>query len=301
MTDKKYSKVLVLGGTGFLGYYVLRALDDADLKIAIILHKKRDDLGIPFEGYELFEGDILNPETLKTAIESFKPNVIINTVGSLTEKPNRSFKRLYVEGMKNLVEVAEKGGVEKIVCVSDLAVKNALDTKYLSARREAEDVLKNSSLEWTIFRPSVIFGWRASFTNVFVDQIKKIWPILVPSDRFKLQPVAATTVSKCIAQASSGSLGNSKVYEIVGPEILTPHEIVERLKLSLNSQRSVWYVPFWFLKFMAFLKKLGFPTAITGFHIHVFRNRTLGTQDSIKEVFDIKEMKFDPKLDHPLY
>ena len=64
-----YKRVLILGGTGFLGYYVLRALDKADFDMAILLHRKKDDLNVPFEGYALFEGDILKPETLKSTID----------------------------------------------------------------------------------------------------------------------------------------------------------------------------------------------------------------------------------------
>ena len=156
-----YKRVLILGGTGFLGYYVLRALDKADFDMAILLHRKKDDLNVPFEGYALFEGDILKPETLKSTIDKFKPDVIIDMVGSFKTDP----KKIFIEATKNLLKAAQEGGVKKIVYVSDLAVNLNKKNAYLEARRGAENELRNSIFLWTIFRSSVIFGWRANFTN----------------------------------------------------------------------------------------------------------------------------------------
>lgn len=294
MADRKYNRVLVLGGTGFLGYYALRALDEANFQMAIMLHRKKDDLDIPFEGYEVFEGDVLKLDTLRIAIEKFKPDVIVNMVGSLTKKPGRSLEKLFVEGIRNVIETAERGGVKKIVYISDLAVKNDKNTLYIKARREAEKIIQNSSLQWTILRPSVMFGWKANFTNIFVKQINKPGPVLVLSDKYKLQPVSASTTAFCVAAASIGNLGNSKIYEVVGPEVLTSSQMVDRLKSILNSDRKIWVVPLICLKLLRFLKKFGFPTLVSRFHIHVFENATIGDASQIKRDFNIKEVYFDP-------
>ena len=250
-----YKRVLILGGTGFLGYYVLRALYKADFDMAILLHRKKDDLNVPFEGYALFEGDILKPETLKSTIDKFKPDVIIDMVGSFKTDP----KKIFIEATKNLLKAAQEGGVKKIVYVSDLAVNLNKKNAYLEARRGAENELRNSIFLWTIFRSSVIFGWRANFTNTI------------------------------------------KIYEAVGPEILTPKEIVNRLKSSLNSERKILYVPFFILKVFSFFKKVGFPTHISSSYIQVFKNRALGNAEYLKRDFDLNEIKFDPAQDHELY
>lgn len=295
-----YNKILILGGTGFLGNLTLRALDEANFQIAIMLHRKKDDLEIPFEGYEIFEGDVLKPDTLKVAIQKFKPDVVVDMVGSLTKKVERSLEKLFVIGTKNVVEAARRGGVKKIVYISDLAVKNNRNTSYIKARVEAEKIIQNSSLQWTILRPSVMFGWKANFINIFVKQIKKAGPILLLSDKHKLQPVSATTVSSYIVASVRGSEGNSKIYEIAGPEILTSSQVVERLKLSLNSNRKVWIVPFFVLKFLKFLKKFGFPTFINSFYIHIFENASLAQAKEGKKDFNIKEIYFDPASEDEL-
>jgi len=259
-----------------------------------MLHKKKDDLDIPFEGYEVFEGDVLKPDTLSIAIEKFKPDVVVDMVGSLTQKPTRSLETLFVKGIRNVIDTAERGGVKKIVYVSDLAVKNDKNTPYLEARREAEKIIQNSSLRWTIFRPSVMFGWKANFTNIFVKQISKPKPVLILSDRYKLQPVSASTTAFCVASSARSDLGNSKIYEVVGPEVLTSSQIVDRLKSILNSDRKVWTVPLVYLKLLAFLNKFGFPTLVSRFHIHVFENAIMGDASQFKSDFNIKEIYFDP-------
>src|SRR3989338_2226768 len=289
-----YKRVLILGGTGFLGYYVLRALDKADFDMAILLHRKKDDLNVPFEGYALFEGDILKPETLKSTIDKFKSDVIIDMVGSFKTDP----KKIFIEATKNLLKAAQEGGVKKIVYVSDLAVNLNKKNAYLEARRGAENELRNSIFLWTIFRSSVIFGWRANFTNTIKNQIEGIFPVLIPSNKYKLQPVAAENLADSIAIAAGHDNGNSQIYEAVGPEILTPKEIVNRLKSSLNSERKILYVPFFILKVFSFFKKVGFPTHISSSYIQVFKNRALGNAEYLKRDFDLNEIKFDPAQDH---
>jgi len=295
--EKKYNKVLILGGTGFLGYYVLGSLDKADFDMAIMLHRKKDDLNIPFEGYSVFEGDVLKPETLKEAMDKFKPDVVINMVGSFKADP----KRIFVDSIKNVVSVSQEAGVKKIIYISDLMARSDKSNAYLNARREAEKELQKSALDWTIFRPTTLFGWRANFTNVLKKQIEGIYPVLIPASKYKLQPMAAQSLAESITAASFGDLGNFKIYEAVGPQTLTPKDIAGRLKLSLNSDRKILVVPIFILKLFSFLKKIGFPTHISSSYVYVFQNKVLGDPEELQKDFNIKQIKFDPAEDHLLY
>ena len=292
-----YKRVLILGGTGFLGYYVLRSLDKAGFDMAILLHRKKDDLDIPFEGYTLLEGDVLNLKTIKSAISKFKPDVIIDMVGSLKTDP----RKVFVEATKNILKASQDGGVKKIIYISDLAVNLNKKSAYLDARRDAEKEFKNYIFAWTIFRPSTIFGWRANFTNTIKKQIEGIFPVLIPADKYKLQPIAAENLADSIAIAAGQDIGNSQIYEAVGSEILTPQEIVNRLKASLNSERKIFRVPFFVLKSFAFFKKIGFPNHISSSYIQVFENRTSGSGEYLKKDFGLNEIKFDPAQEHSLY
>src|SRR3989344_1652693 len=101
--DNSNKKVLVLGGTGFLGYYVLRALDERNIPTGVMIRRKLDDIDIPTEGYDILLGNILDEASTKEAVSKFKPDVIINLVGIVSKKrPDITFKRFYVTGTQNI-------------------------------------------------------------------------------------------------------------------------------------------------------------------------------------------------------
>jgi NADH dehydrogenase len=290
---KNNKKVLILGGTGFLGYYVIRALDEAGFDIAVLLHKKKDDFDIPFEGYEIFEGDILKPDTLQGVVDRFAPDVVVDMVGSLTKKPGQTPESLLVEGTHNVVKAAQKGGVKKLIYISELGTGQDIRNAYFRARKSAEDIIKDGNIPWTIFRPATMFGWRSGLTNGIVRQIKSALPI--PVVRKNLRLLAAETLSKAITDSIEQEKGNGKIYEVAGPEELPYVEIVNRLKMRVNSERRGVFVPKWFVKFF------GFGMNKAQKHV-IFSSYTKGNFESFKRDFPgVKQIAFDAAGEHLLY
>src|SRR3989338_1591072 len=108
MLEVNKKRVLVLGASGFLGYYVLKAFEKyQDVETAILLRSKREDAKIPTEGYKIFIGNILKYSALKKAINEFNPHVVVNLVGIIRERhPRTTFKKLHIVGVRNIVEAS---------------------------------------------------------------------------------------------------------------------------------------------------------------------------------------------------
>lgn len=293
MMAENNKKILILGGTGFLGYYVLRALDEAGFDVSVLLHRKKDDFDIPFEGYGVFEGDILKPDTLQEAIDRFSPDVVVDMVGSLTKKPGQTPEALLVEGTRNVLEAAQNGGVKKIIYISELGTGQNTRNAYFRARKSAEDIIKGGNTSWTIFRPATMFGWKDGFTNGIVRQIKSVLP--VPVVRKTLRPLAADVLANALTDSIVQDKGNDKIYEVAGPEELSYAEIVNRLKMRINSERRGIFVPKLLIKFF------GFGMNKAQKHV-IFTAHTKGNFESFKRDFpDIKQIAFDATGEYPLY
>lgn len=302
MTNSK--KVLILGGTGFLGYHVIRAFSEDGFELGVMLHKHKDDLAIPYDGYKKFTGDIASPASMEKVINEFRPDVIIHLVGLVREKrPNHTYENVHIKGTQNIVDAVKKAGIpdEKIIYVSALGADLKGDTEYYRTKAQAEEIIKNSGLTYTIFRPAIMFGWRGQFTGRirFYARMLPFFP-LIGKNSFRLEPVAAETVADIIIQAAGGA-GDSKTYDVVGPEFLTAREVTERLREKMNSVKPILRIPVFVARIATVLGSLGLPTPITKPELTMLLSGDEGTNDALKKDFEFKEIYFDPMGEYPLY
>ncbi|MEX0877285.1 MAG: NAD-dependent epimerase/dehydratase family protein [Candidatus Spechtbacterales bacterium] len=302
--EENKKKVLILGGTGFLGYHVIRAFSESGFELGVMLHNKTDDLSIPYDGYKTFTGDIAKPASIERVINEFRPDIIIHLVGIMREKPpQKTYKKLHVEGTQNIVEAVKKAGIpdEKIIYVSALGADLNGSTEYYRTKAQAEEIIKNSGLVYAIFRPAIIFGWRAHFTNRlrFYARILPFIPV-ISKNTFKLEPVAADTVADVIVQAANGA-GNNKTYNVVGPEFLTARELTERLREKMGSVKPIVRIPIFIARIATMLGSLGLPTPVTKPELVMLLSGDEGTNDELKKDFEVKDIYFDPINEYPLY
>ena len=286
-------KVLVLGGTGFLGYYVLGALKEKHISTGVMIRRKLDDIDIPTEGYDILLGNILDEASTKEAINKFKPDVIVNLVGIVGEKrPDITFERVYINGTQNIVDSAKEAGVKKIVSVSVMGADENSPQKYFKFKAESEKIIKNSGIVWTIFRPSIMFGWRSGFNPMMVKPARRL--LFVPmagGGQHKIQPVAASTVAKAIAEACFG-VGDNTAYNVMGPEVLTVREVTERVREAMKTPKPVIGTPFWILRALRIMNET---------QISMLTGNYTGDSDGLKKDFKVKDIYFDPMGEYPLF
>ncbi|MDX1607663.1 MAG: NAD(P)H-binding protein [Candidatus Spechtbacterales bacterium] len=304
MTDVKQNKkkVLILGGTGFVGYYVIRALHEAGFKLGLMLHKKKDDINIPYDGYETFEGDIKKPQTLKKIMNEFKPDVVVHLVGIVREHPpNVTFEKIHVQGTQNIVDVSKQAGVDKIIYISALGADLEGPTKYYRSKAKAEQIIENSGLKYTILRPAIMFGWRSHFTNRirFWAKILPFIPVIEKKGK-KFHPLHAQTTGEIIARAAEGQ-GDNKTYELLGPEELSVYEVAKRIGKKMGSHKKVWPIPLLFARIGAFLGSLGLPSPVTKAELKMLLKGDDGNPTGMQNDFDVENLPLDPMADYAIY
>jgi uncharacterized protein YbjT (DUF2867 family) len=218
--------VLVLGGSGFVGRHVVARLTDAGVRV-VVLTRRREQAKhlILLPTVEVVEGDCSDPATLGRLLRGAR--AVIHLVGMLNETGGRTFARVHVELVRDLVAACKKHGVRRLVHLSALHADPAGPSKYQRSKGEADVLVQASGLATTIFRPSVIFGREDSFLNLFA-RLSRVLPVVaLASPQARFQPVYVGDVAQCIVHALQDDLTIGEIYELGGPQVYTLRELVQ--------------------------------------------------------------------------
>ncbi|MFC6903755.1 complex I NDUFA9 subunit family protein [Halalkalicoccus tibetensis] len=224
-------KVLVTGGTGFIGRYLCAELDERGHDVTA-LARSPDASGLP-AGVEVVEGDVTDRGTLDFAGQDAVVNLV--ALSPLFEpKGEKTHESVHLGGTRNVVSEATDAGVERIVQMSALGADPDGPTEYIRAKGKAEAVVRESALDWTIVRPSVVFGDGGEF----VDFTRKVTPpVLAPlpgGGRTAFQPVYVGDLAPMLADTVEDERHAGEVYEIGGPEVLTLAQVAKLVRGSVT-------------------------------------------------------------------
>jgi NADH dehydrogenase len=227
-------RIFLAGGTGFVGGHVRGALLERGHELVLLTHRK---VFGQEPGIEQTEGDVTRPETYAAALQGC--DAVINLVGIIREFPARGviFERLHGEATRTLLGAARKAGVRRFVQMSALGTRPAAVSRYHQTKYRAEEEVRSSGLDWTIFRPSVIFGPKDDFINKLAGFIRKLPAVPVIGDgSYRLQPIDAGDVARCFAMALEMPETVGKTYELCGRDRLSYLELLDIIGMVLGKR-----------------------------------------------------------------
>jgi NADH dehydrogenase len=234
------TEVCVLGGSGFVGRHVCHALAAAGYRIRVATHdrERAKEQLILLPTVDVAAVDIHDPAALAAFVRG--ADAAINLVGVLHDgRGSRSFQAAHVELARKLVAACRGQGVRRLLHMSALAAAPDGPSRYLRTKGEAEAIVRESGLAWTIYRPSVVFGPGDSFLNLFAKVLRfsPVVALACPGARF--QPVYVEDVAAAFVKGLSdlGSLGKS--YDLCGPRAYTLRELVEYVGTVTGRRRPV--------------------------------------------------------------
>jgi len=236
-------KVLVLGGTGFVGGYVCSRLARAGHQITLLTRDaQRNKSSKLLPNTTLVETDVYRQQALRHHINGH--DVVINLVGILNERgfSGKGFQRAHVQLPDTVMAAMREAGVRRYIHMSALRAGEG-NSHYQRSRGEAEQHVRDSGLDWTIMQPSVIFGRGDSFLNRFAGLLKiaPVLPLACAGSRF--QPVWVVDVAQAFVAATERPETIGQSYELGGPEIFTLRQIVELVRDLLGVKRLIIGLP----------------------------------------------------------
>jgi len=254
-------KVFVTGATGFVGQEILRQLHGAGRSIRLLAREPqsaRVQKAVSSYRAEVHNGNVLEPGSLKGALDGM--HAIIHLAGVISEFGENTFENVHTRGTQNLVAAAQEAGVERFIHMSALGTRPHAVSRYHQTKWAAEEVVRQSDLDYTIFRPSLIFGPGDRFVNLFARLIRfsPVLPILA-ADSARFQPVAVEAVGAALVVAIAGRRSMGQTCDLCGPEALTLAEIVDEICGAMGRRRFKVRVPLAFSRRQAAFLEFIFP------------------------------------------
>lgn len=232
-------KVLVTGGTGFVGQEILRQLHAAGHSIRLLARRPSSPDACRAAGRfdaELRQGDILSPPSLEAVFSG--ADAVVHLVGIISEAGRSTFENIHTRGTGNVVAGAKAAGVRRFVHMSALGSRPAARSRYHQTKWAAEELVRQSGLEWTLFRPSIIYGPGDGFVNLFA-RLSRWSPVLpvMGSGQSRFQPVAVGDVAACFVKALTEPRAAGGAYDLCGPEVLTLEQILDQVLSATGRKR----------------------------------------------------------------
>jgi NADH dehydrogenase len=244
--DNSHKLVTVIGGSGFLGRHICRALAKRGYRIRVAV--RRPDLAIHVQPLGKVgqiapvQANVRYPESLAAACAS--AYAVINLPGVLYSSRNQNFEAIHVVGAEAAARAAAAAGAALHIHISALGADRNAPSDYARTKAEGELRVMNAFPGAIIIRPSIIFGPEDQFFNRFAAMARRspVLPIFGAGTRF--QPVFAGDVADGIELLVERGSADGRIYEFGGPEVYTLKELVQFTLRTVMRKRLLLPLPF---------------------------------------------------------
>ena len=218
--------ISIFGGTGFIGTELIKQLAKMPYKIRLFTRNKEKLNNLELNS----QVKLINLSSENNlAIDLRGTDIIINLVGILHESRNIKFSTVHEKFVNKVIKSAIKQKIKRVVHISALGVSQDSSSKYLYSKFKSESIIKNkfNDYDWTIFRPSIVFGPHDKFINLFKVMIKFLPIIFLISPKAEFQPIHIDDFVYILIKSIKDKKTFKKTFNIGGPKKFTFLEIIK--------------------------------------------------------------------------
>ncbi|HEV2303129.1 MAG TPA: complex I NDUFA9 subunit family protein [Stellaceae bacterium] len=240
-------RTCVLGGSGFIGRYVVQRLAAQGGVVAVGCRHAEEAKFLKPMG-EVGQIATLNvgigDEALLRACLAGNDQ-LVNCVGILVERGAQRFERIHHEGPARLARLAREAGIERFVHLSAIGADPRASSRYAKSKGEGEGAARDAFPTVTILRPSVVFGPEDQFFNRLV-QMAMLSPVLplIGGGETRFQPVYVGDVAEAVVRALADPAAAGRTYELGGPRVYSLRELTELVLEETRRKRLLVDLPF---------------------------------------------------------
>jgi uncharacterized protein YbjT (DUF2867 family) len=281
--------ILVIGGTGFIGRALIEQLLAAGHQVRTLIRPSMSSPNLP-KGVpvEAIVAGLSDERGLRAAMVGV--DTIYHLAGSEWSGAYASLLEIDIEGTRRVAQVAQEAGIDRIFYISHLGADRASAYPVMKAKAIAEEYIRRSGVDYTIFRSAIVFGPQDGFTTG-LGFILKLFPFiyLMPGDGGTLlQPIRIDDLVTCMTWSLDDDETRNKIYEVGGSEYLSLRQIVEIMSEVLDVHRLVINIsPPYLRGLTVFFESIfpGFPVSVYWLD-YLAANRTTAL-DTLPRVFHL--------------
>jgi uncharacterized protein YbjT (DUF2867 family) len=210
-------RVLVLGGTGFVGRHLCEKLVRAGWSVTVATRRRGNASAVlSLPGLEVVQADVHGGEALARLLSGH--DAVVNLVAILHGNA-AAFERAHVALPRTLAQACLATGVRRVVHISALGAVADAPSLYQRSKAAGEAVLREAGLSLTVLRPSVIFGAGDRFLNLFA-RLQAVLPVMpLAGAHARLQPVWVEDVAQAVVRCLADDRTAGHTYEACGPDV----------------------------------------------------------------------------------
>jgi uncharacterized protein YbjT (DUF2867 family) len=294
LRSRRLSTILLTGATGFVGTHLLPALLDARHEVVALVRSHTS-------GRELHER--LEPAkrervrvriadvTRRDALDAVMAGVdaVVHLVAIARDwNGGRDLRRVNTEGTRNVVEAAERIGVRRFIHLGAMGITDDPRFHYASSKARAEALVQQSALDWTVLKPSLMWGVGDGFFRL-IALLARLSPGVMPvpgNGMSRFQPIwvgdTARIVTLCLEQPET----THRSFELGGPAYWTYSEITREVLAALGKQRLVVPVPVPLISLVAGVSELAhLPFPVATDQLRQLKLDNIGPLDGVQRAF----------------
>lgn len=236
-------RVFLTGATGFVGSYILRELVAQGHTARCLVRDPDTELAASGKQVEKVKGDILQPKSFLGTLRGC--DAVIHLVGIIEEKPDDgvTFEKIHHDGTVNIVDAARDAEIDRFIHMSANGARADGVSRYQTSKWAAEEYVRNAGFrEWTVFRPSVVFGDPGPDKPEFVKQLATTliaaFPILpvFGDGAYGMQPISVEEVSTAFVQALTNGKTIGKTYCVAGKDVVPYTDVLDTITRALGHE-----------------------------------------------------------------
>jgi NADH dehydrogenase len=237
-------KVAITGGTGFVGGHLAESLLAKGHEVVLLARGRdrrpwaRKVLDLP--GIAHRKVGIGDPAVLAEVFAGC--DAVAHCAGINTESGGQTYRAVHVTGTENVVRAAEEAGVRRLALLSFLRARPDCDSAYHESKWAAEEIVRASTLEWTVLKPGMIFG-RGDHMLDHLSHALHTFPVFLGMGPKRVRPLAVEDVVKVLEAALVDGRLPNRTVALMGPTELPFDDAAALIGRVIGVERPSFPVP----------------------------------------------------------
>ena len=283
--DLKFKRIIISGANGFTGRYVCRELRSRGIIFSVILRPGSCTKWMIKNNIEFHFADLNNIQKLSSILKDKECLINIASLG--------------FGSASNILKSCKNTDIQRVIFISSTSIFTRLNAKSKKIRIEAEKMIVNSNLCWTILRPTMIFGSPKDRNMIklinWIDKVPFI-PVFGQGNNYQ-QPIYVKDLAWSIVEIIENEKTFNEIFDLSGPEPLIFKDIIRTISCYLKKKPLMVFLPYlFFYRVLLLIESFGIKFFIKSEQILRLNEDKIFPSDKAKKIFGYKPTQFNKAI-----